>query len=828
MSLLPTLLAGAGGGGGGSGSVTGIILSPAVAATIATLTVTYANGSGGQGATLTNAGTQAAFAVDGQTLAVGARVLIKNQTSALQNGVYQVTTAGTGATNWVLTRVSDFNQPSQMTAGTLVEVINGTVNAGTVWQLTTTVAAVGTNNVSFISINITTKVDQNGSPIYAADSGAADAYVITLVPAPSAYTTGMVVRFKASAANATATPTINVNGLGAKTIVKRVNTALAANDILANQFIELVYDGANFVLWTQFGNASGAGTVTSVSGTANQVDSTGGTTPVLSLSSTLVAPGTVTLNADPVSALQAVTKQYADAISAGIDFKQAVLAASTVALTVTYSNGVAGIGATLTNATTQAAFAIDGQTIAVGGRVLIKNQASTFQNGIYSVTNAGSGATNWVLTRTSDYNTVSSIFPGTLVPVDNGSVNAATSWLETATVVTIGTDPITFTQFTYGAYSVLQSGAPIYAADTGAANAYAITLSPAPSAYVSGMTVRFLATNANTTASTLNVNGLGVKSITKFGSVALGANDILAGQDVEVIYDGTRFQMLSVPSSVPNFYVQGRLTLTTAVPITTTDVSAAGTLYFTPYKGNWLSLYTSGAWRLYTFTELSIAAPAAANQMYDVFVYDSSGTLTLELIAWTSDTARATALVLQNGVLTKSGSTDRLYLGSVRTKTASQFNNTLAFRHIWNYYNRVHSCMLATDATDTWTYTTAAYRQANANAANQLDMVIGYSEDIIEANVLGIAQNTNNNVTFTVGIGVDSTTVTSATLIGFNAMPSASITCNTNSFYKGYPGIGRHTLVWLEYSNAVGTTTWFGDGGAPTVIQAGISGTILN
>jgi len=189
------------------------------------------------------------------------------------------------------------------------------------------------------------------------------------------------------------------------------------------------------------------GTVTSVSGTANQIDSTGGNTPVLSLSSTTIFPGTVTLHADPVSALQAVTKQYADAIAAGLEFKNACVCASTVALTVTYNNNASGIGATLTNATTQAAFSVDGQSPTLGQRVLIKNQASTFQNGIYTVTVVGTGATNWVLTRSLDFDQPSEIAPGDLVPVIAGTVNADTLWLQTQTVATIGTDAIVFSQF---------------------------------------------------------------------------------------------------------------------------------------------------------------------------------------------------------------------------------------------------------------------------------------------------------------------------------------------------------------------------------------------
>lgn len=130
--------------------------------------------------------------------------------------------------------------------------------------------------------------------------------------------------------------------------------------------------------------------------------------------------------------------------------------ASTGALTATYSNGSSlGVGATLTNAGAMVAFAIDGASPAINSRILIKNQASTFQNGIYTLTTVGSGAVNWVLTRATDYDSPSEITSGDVVAITNGTVNAITSWLQTATVTTIGTDPIVFSQFSYAPTSFL-------------------------------------------------------------------------------------------------------------------------------------------------------------------------------------------------------------------------------------------------------------------------------------------------------------------------------------------------------------------------------------
>lgn len=91
-----------------------------------------------------------------------------------------------------------------------------------------------------------------------------------------------------------------------------------------------------------------------------------------------------------------------------------------------------------------------------------------------------------------------------------------------------------------------------YAADTGAANAYVVTLTPALGAYAAGVLVQFKATNANTTASTVNVNGLGVKTIKKLGgSTDLVSGDIAAGMIVELEYDGTNFIMLNPVANAP-------------------------------------------------------------------------------------------------------------------------------------------------------------------------------------------------------------------------------------------------------------------------------------
>lgn len=284
------------------------------------------------------------------------------------------------------------------------------------------------------------------------------------------------------------------------------------------------------------------------------------------------------------------------------------------------------------------------------------------------------------------------------------------------------------------------------------------------------------------------------------------------------------FSANPIPAGTFNDMIDGRLTLTTATPVTTSDVLAATTIYYTPYQGNSISLYDGSAtWNTITFTEISIAVPASTSQMYDVFIYNNSGTATLELLAWTNDTTRATALVYQNGVLVKTGATTRRYVGSCRTTTVSgQIEDSAKKRYVWNYYNRVNKPMSVIETTTSWTYSTASFRQANGSAANQLDFVIGVSESVTKANVLAtVTASVAANVVS--GIGLDSTTVISS-LSGYITVNSGLFEANTG-FYCGYPGIGRHILTWLEQGGGAGTETWYG--GSNAALQSGIYGEIL-
>lgn len=274
--------------------------------------------------------------------------------------------------------------------------------------------------------------------------------------------------------------------------------------------------------------------------------------------------------------------------------------------------------------------------------------------------------------------------------------------------------------------------------------------------------------------------------------------------------------------------VEGRLTLSASTPVPSGDVTSATAVRFTPYKGNKIALFDgTGTWHDLAFTEKSLTAPAAANTVYDVFGYNDAGVLSIEALAWTNVSSRATALILQDGVLVRSGATNKRYLGTFcTTSIAGQVEDSRARRLVWNYYNRVRRGMLAVESTNSWSYSLAAFHQANANATNQLDFVVGVAEDAVTAKVVGIAANDTGNQIFAVGIGLNSTTVNSAQLIGSVSSAVANRNLIVVAEYQAVVPAGKSSLVWLEFAEATGVTTWVGDGNV-LYAQSGIKGEIF-
>lgn len=307
-----------------------------------------------------------------------------------------------------------------------------------------------------------------------------------------------------------------VNGAYSTTDVMTINTngSVAFNGQVGSVGQVLQSNATSAPTWVT--PASG-GTVTSVSGT--------GTVSGLTLSGTVTSSGNLTLggaitgfaasgaNTDitsvtltsgtvttaPSTGNDIVNKSYADSIVAGVNFHTACQYATIAALAAnTYNNGSSGVGATLT-AVAVGTLTIDSYTLVIGDvgkRLLIKDEVTQANNGVYTLTQAGTGLLPYILTRATDYDSSGSgtneIDSGDFLYIIAGSTLANTSWVQqTPLPITVGTTAIVFIQFAAGGSS--------YTAGTGltlSANQFSITNAGTAGTYGSASQIPVFTTNA--------------------------------------------------------------------------------------------------------------------------------------------------------------------------------------------------------------------------------------------------------------------------------------------------------------------------------------------
>lgn len=400
-----------------------------VVASTRNATATYANGTAGVGATLTNAGTQVVFASDGVTPPVGSLVMIMNQTTAFQNGVYILSVVGSGSTNWVLTRPAFYDQASNILVGDVFYVQQGTTHGGEAYVQNATVTTIGTDAINFqiFISNSEVEATQWKNAALVASTGSYNAtyangtsgFGATLTNAGTqvAFASDGITPAVGSLVMIMNQPSAFQNGV----YILSVAGSGSVNWVLTRPTF---YDQANNILigdvfYIQKGNLHAG----------NAYVQTGAVTTV----------GTDAINFQLfVSNLEVYSSQW----------KNAAYAATTEELVVTYNNGTFGFGSTLTNADTQAAFSLDDVTVPLNSPVIIKDQIDNpFQNGLYILTNAGSGSTNWVLTRPTSYDQVGNILVGDVFYIQNGTDNHNDAYAQTAVVSAIGTSPIVFELF---------------------------------------------------------------------------------------------------------------------------------------------------------------------------------------------------------------------------------------------------------------------------------------------------------------------------------------------------------------------------------------------
>ncbi len=433
--------------------------------------------------------------------------------------------------------------------------------------------------------------------------------------------------FAGTVANPTTTPAITVSTSINSPVLAGNGTALSAatttgsgSTVVLSNTPTLVTPIIGAATGTSLALGGGTAlTTTNQTGTGNLVLATAPT-----MSNPVVGTQTSSDNSTKAASTAYVTTGIANAIAA-VNPAIAVTVATTQASdtsTLTYNNGVAGIGATLTG-TNNTALTIDGVTLtSLTQRVLVKNDTqapSGAFNGIYMLTQLQTAILPPILTRALDYDAPSDINNTGAIPVVSGTVNTTTSWLLTSNVTTVGTDPLTYVKFSANPTTVLSNtltSAQVFvgnssnvatgvavSGDLTAANTGAFTVAKIAGTTVSGTTgttnVVFSGTPTITTPVLTGLpTGTGVASaatastlVARDSNANISGNNNIQGFTTTATAAGTT--TLTVGSTYQQYFT-GSTTQTVTLPVATTMVN--GQQFFIANNSTGLvTVQTSGA-----------------------------------------------------------------------------------------------------------------------------------------------------------------------------------------------------------------------------------------
>lgn len=397
----------------------------------------------------------------------------------------------------------------------------------------------------------------------------------------------------------------------------------------------------------------------------------------------------------------------------------------------------------------------------------------------------------------------------------------------------------------------------------------------------------------NTTATTINVNGTGAVAIKNAFGVDPAADSLVAGSQVLMAWQTDHFQLLlsanpdasaftascsasasaasasaaaaassaaSLSGVVGMSPPGGRPTLTSGVSVTTSDVSAATSIYYTPTVSEWIRIFDGTNDVLRTFAELTLALDSTSGHTnyhqsgknFDLFVYWNGSALVFASgPPWTSDTARGTGagtteleffkglwrnkntITLRFG--SASGNTASVSarqatcIGSFRATADGQASDTQLKRFLSSLYNPAPRKMFANAETlgSSWTYSTFTFRQAHANTANKVEFLQAMPGGPARGRAIGTSSHSAGSVLMFTGFGVNSTSINSGKA-GLHPIVGANLSTQGISTFEGYTTLGYSYFAWLEAAVASGTTTWLAGDTTISAFSSGIQAEVWN
>lgn len=245
----------------------------------------------------------------------------------------------------------------------------------------------------------------------------------------------------------------------------------------------------------------------------------------------------------------------------------------------------------------------------------------------------------------------------------------------------------------------------------------------------------------------------------------------------------------------------GRLTLESGVPVSTTDQTAKTTIYYTPFVHNVINLWDGANWVPTEFAETSLAlGTITSGKPYDVFGYLSAGALVLEMLVWTSDLVRATAVTLQDGRYCKDGDKTRLLLGTFYTVSTTTTEDSLQNRYLSNVYNRVPRTIQYSVAAS-HTYNSTTYRDFNG-AVMQMACVTAIAQNLNQ----GALRFVGITTTATPRVGIDQNVTSPGTgLLASQTQASTAALTAVGPINAAAMAAGRHYFRGVEKCETAAT-----------------------